>query len=242
MRIPARYRRQIVRALRVARGSAGTISILRALAGEGVNEATAGAWIAEGRVLLERGWLPNHWICNDIGCGALVPWKDAKTAKKAAPSECPECGGSEFYTPSDDERTAMLLAYTDSGAEHVLATKAGKALHHILDERDPKYAGAQARLILAVNATVDPLRWGRAVREMSGTASAATPSWAHSLSQDDLDRLPPEALEELREIALQQRALDDRAREVVVRALKGEVIEVEAREREKIMVEGKEDE
>ena len=49
------------------------------------------------------------------------------------------------------------------------------------------------------------------------------------LTQDEIERLPPGVLDELRVIADKQRALDEEARALVARALEG-TIETTARE------------
>lgn len=216
---------KIRRAVSLVRLSAGSLSVLRALAGQGVSEGAAGKLVGEGRALLERGWLPHHRVCRTAECSALQPIVDS-------PGVCDECRVRDWYEPSEREHLLMSLARADDRGVEILAVKAGKALEAILDERCPKYAGAQAKLIPLVLGVADPVRWGRALRDSTGTqAPTVGPRWAHELSQEEIERLTPETMARLQEITEAQRVLDIEARELVARDLRGEVIEVEAEER-----------
>lgn len=207
-------------ALATVRKSGGTISVLRALASQGVHESKAGEAIAEGRVMLERGWAPQHRVCH--GCGAL-------TVVTEPQSTC-ECGACDWYEPTELEHVLMGLARAEESGTQQLAALAGDRLRRILKSDDPKMAGAQARLIpFALALTGDP-RVSRAVAVAAGGPTPAVgTSWAAQLSQEEIDRLPPHVLDRLRAIADEQRRLDDEARELVALALEP-VIDTTARD------------
>lgn len=211
--------RKLRAALATVRKSGGTISVLRALASQGVHESKGGEVIAEGRALLERGHLPWHRKCH--GCGALAHTRDPQ-------STC-ECGACDWYEPTELEHLLLGLARAEEGGTQELAALAGDRLRRILRSDDPRLAGAQARLIPFTLALTGDPRVSRAVAAVEGAPQGSAGGWASQLTQEEVDRLPPHVLDRLREIADERQRLDDEARELVARAL-DPVIETTARD------------
>lgn len=206
------------KALKIVRDSAGAVTTLRALASLGVHETKGGEAIAEGRVLIERGWLPQHRVCH--ACGALAP----VTRPVAA---CAECDSCDWYEPSEAEHLHMALARADEQACQHLGMLAGSAAKRILSSTDVKAMGAQAKLIPYFLRIVGGPRWA-GVEMPVVVAAAGVEGWASTLSQEEIERLPGAVLDRLREIADEHKKLEEEARALVQRALTS--IEVEARD------------
>ena len=118
--------------LATVRKSGGTISVLRALASQGVHESKAGEAVAEGRVMLERGWLPQHRVCH--GCGALIGdaaagnvrvWRLTGTSRPSSSassswaSPAPKQGGiAELAALAGDRLRRILKATTRRWLAH----------------------------------------------------------------------------------------------------------------------------
>lgn len=219
------------RALRTVLEAAGAISTVAALASQGVAGAKAGQWIADGQRLLEAGWLPDHWRCGTAACGYLLPMIDPSTRKAwiRIPA-CPACAANDWTELGEADALCLKLARSDDRADELLARKAGSRLRKILSEEDPRYAGAQAKLIPWYLGIANPAKFAPRGEAEAPALDGNAPAWTRELREEDLDRLPPNVLDRLQEIADAHAALEAEARQLVSDALAG-VITVTALEK-----------
>lgn len=198
------------------------LSITRALEHFGIRGLLAGRLLDEGRAMLSEGKAPTIARCKGGGgtCEGVCDLDEGKPDIIGC-EVCGLMGPDAWAVPTALDRLKMRLALADTAASSGLASRAMKATSHILRQRDHRFAGAQARLIPLVLEATEPEVFGAKPTRIEATVKTAGPTWAHGISDEELERLPIEAVEQLRSIAEMQRKLDEVARETVKAALGG---------------------